>query len=163
MDSVDPLMPIIGVTCLGIFIGWLIASGTQAESLSNVYASFKVSIVAFGALLASPVFFYMTWQQFGAKARLQSEHLPPCNVLGHAALAQGGRAPRYTWRFEARDDAAKILQYYETECPKSGWTVERKKNGLLFVRPDAKMEIWSEKSGDKEQIVFHKNPPLAEK
>ncbi len=160
MDSVDPLMPVIGVTCFGVFAGWLLGLVLRPESLSNVYASFKVGIVAIGALLASPVFFYMTWQQFGAKARLAVEHLPPCNALGHAALAQGGRPPRYLWRFEALDTATDIIRYYETECVKSGWTVEKKKNGLLLIRPEGKMGIWSEKSGDNEQIIFQKNPPM---
>ena len=157
MDSVNLLLPVLGVVCLFVFAGWIMTIGN--ESLSNAYSSLTFGIVACSALLASPVCFYMTWQQYGAKSRLQDEHLPPCNALGHAELAQGGRPPRSVWRFVALDNARDILGYYETECARSGWKVERRKNGLLLTRESTRFAIWSEKSGERETIVFQKDPP----
>jgi hypothetical protein len=157
MDSVNLLLPVLGIVGLLIFAGWILSMGS--ESLSEAYRSLTFGIVACGALLASPVMFYMTWQQFGAKSRLAAEYIPPCNALGHAELAQGGRPPRAIWRFVANDDAARILSYYEVECAKSGWKVERRRNDLLLTRDSGRFAIWSEKSGDQETIVFQKDPP----
>lgn len=157
MDSVNLMLPAAGVFCLLIFAGWILTIGN--DSLAQSFATLKVGIVACGALLAAPVCFYMTWQQFGAKARLQAEHIPPCHALGWAEFAQGGRAPRYVWRFVALDESTNIFRYYETECAKSGWKVERRKNGMLLTRDGARFAIWAEKSNDKQNIIFQKNPP----
>lgn len=154
MDSLDPIVLIIGMTCLGFFVIWLL--GRQVESLEDAFDSLPAALVAMGALCAAPVFFYMAWQQFGAKSRLQHENLPVCAALGHAVGAQGGRAPRYIWRFEALDDAANILAYYEIAAVKTGWKMEKKPNGIILDKPGTRLAIWAEKNGAKPQIVIQR-------
>lgn len=154
MDSLDPKVLIYGATCLGCFVVWLL--GTQVESMEDAFKSLTGAIVAFGALCATPVFLYIGWHQIGAKVRLAQENLPVCEALGHAVGAQGGRAPRGLWRFEALADAKGILAYYESAAGAAGWKVERKKNGVLLTKPGLSLAIWSEKSGDKEQVIIQK-------
>jgi len=72
--------------------------------------------------------------------------------------AQGGRAPRLIWRFEALDDSPHILEFYETTCTKAGWKVERRKNGLLLSMPGLSVALWSEPHGNAEQIIIPKLP-----
>lgn len=156
MDSLNTATLFVGATCLGIFIGWLI--GRRTDSLSEAFDSLTTALVAFGALLIAPFFFYAAWHQFGAKARLQQEYLPVSPALGHAVGAQGGRAPRYIWRFEVRDESKHILEFYETAAPKAGWKVERKKNGLLLTKPGQNVALWAEPHGSTEQIVIQKLP-----
>ncbi|SDR76813.1 hypothetical protein [Opitutus sp. GAS368] len=157
MDSLDPKMLIYGVACLGFFATWLL--GRQVETLENAFDSLPAALVAFGALLMSPFFFYYAWQQVGAKARLVQEHLPVCEALGHAVGAQGGRPPRGIWRFEARDDVKNILAYYEAVTTTAGWKVERKKNGVLLTKAGDSAAIWWEPAGDGQQIVIQKPAP----
>lgn len=154
MDSLDPTVLIYGVTCLSFFVVWLL--GRQVESLEDAFGSLPAALVAMGALLMSPVFFYMAWHQIGAKTRLAQENLPVCESLGHAVGAQGGRPPRSIWRFEVRDDAKNILAYYEAAATTTGWKAERKKNGVLLTKPGLSLAIWAEKSGDKEQVIIQK-------
>ena len=157
MDSVDPKVLIFGVTCLAFFLVWLL--GRKVESLEDAFDSLPAALVAMGALCAAPVFFYMAWQQVGAKSRLQQEHLPVCAALGHAVGAQGGRAPYGIWRFEALDEPWNILHFYEAAATGDGWKSDRKKNGILLEKAGLRMAIWTERQGDKDQIIFQKNPP----
>jgi hypothetical protein len=150
---------IFGVSCLGFFVIWLL--GRQVESLSDAFDSLPAALVAFGALCASPVFFYIAWHQIGAKVRLAQEHLPVCAAFGHVVGAQGGRAPRGIWRFEALDEAGNILAYYEAAAPAAGWKIEKKKNGLLLSKTGASLALWSEKKGDQEQVIVQKLSPPA--
>ena len=154
MDSLNPTVLIYGVTCLGLFVFWLL--GRKAESLEDAFNSLPTALVAMGALCAAPFFFYLAWHQIGAKARLQQENLPVCAALGHAVGAQGGRAPRGIWRFAAHNKPETILAYYETAAAKAGWKLERKKNGLLLNKPGTQLAIWAERHGDEEQIVIQK-------
>jgi hypothetical protein len=154
MDSLDPKVLIYGVSCLSFFLLWLL--GRQVKSLEDAFDSLPAALVAMGALLMSPVFFYIAWHQIGAKSRLAQEGLPVSAALGHAVGAQGGHAPRGIWRFEALDDARDILAYYESAGSTAGWKLERKKNGLLMSKPGSSMAIWLEKQGDREQIVIQK-------
>lgn len=154
MDSLNPTVLIYGVTCLGFFVVWLL--GRKAESLEDAFNSLPAALVALGALCASPFFFYMAWHQVGAKSRLQQEQLPVCASLGHAVGAQGGRAPRGIWRFEAREESGRIIAYYETAAPGAGWKLEKKKNGILLAKPGRQLAIWAEKHGEGEQIVIQK-------
>ena len=156
MDSVNFTALFIGITCAGVFVAWLL--GRQSESLAGAFDSLPTALVVFGALCAAPFFFYGTWQQYGAKTRLQQENLPVCASLGHAVGAQGGRAPRGIWRFEALDEPERILDFYATVCPKTGWQVVKKKNGLLLSKPGLSFALWTEKQGAEEQIIFQKSP-----
>jgi len=154
MDSLDPFVLVVGVTCLGFFVFWLL--GRKTETLEDTFNSLPTALVAMGALCATPLFFYMAWHQIGAKARLQQENLPVCAALGHAVGAQGGRAPRGIWRFEALEESGKVLAYYETAAPGAGWKLEKKKNGILLTKPGRQLAIWAEKHGEGEQIVIQK-------
>lgn len=154
MDSLDPTVLLYGVACLGCFVVWLL--GRKTETLEDAFDSLPAALVAMGALCASPFFFYLAWHQIGAKSRLQQEQLPVCAALGHAVGAQGGRAPRGIWRFEAREDSGAILAYYEAAAPGAGWKPEKKKNGLLLTRPGRQLAIWAERHGDEGQIVIQK-------
>jgi hypothetical protein len=156
MDSLDPSVLLLGVTCLGFFVAWLV--GRKVESLEGAFDSLPAALVAMGALCMAPVFFYMGWQQFEAKSRLQRENLPVCAALGHAVGAQGGRAPRGIWRFEALDDAQSILAYYGAAAVQSGWKLEKRSNGLRLDKSGAHFAIWAERTGDKEQIIIQKTP-----
>ncbi len=156
MNSLNPLTLILGVTCLGIFFGWLL--GRRSESWSAAFDSLTTALVAFGALCIAPFFFYGAWHQFGAKSRLQTIELPVCPGFGHAVGAQGGRAPRCIWRFEALDDSASILEFYVTACTQAGWKVDRRKNGLLLSKPGFTISLWTEHHGNDEQIVIKKLP-----
>jgi hypothetical protein len=100
----------------------------------------------------------MSWQQLGAKGRLLQAGLPPCAALGHAVGAQGGRPPRGIWRFEALDTPATIIAYYETTVVQSGWKAEKKKNGILLEKAGRRMAIWTERQGDKDQVIFQRLP-----
>lgn len=150
-------MLVYGVACLLFFIGWLL--GRRVDSLGDAFDSLPAAMVALGALLMSPFFFYYAWQQVGAKARLAHENLPVSPALGHVVGAQGGRAPRGIWRFEALDGAQDILAYYETAAVTSGWKAERRKNGLLLTRAGDSAAIWWEPAGERQQIVIQKPAP----
>ena len=156
MDSLNPTTLILGISCLGIFLGWVLAR--RSDSLSEAFDSLTTAIVAFGALCMAPFFFYGAWHQFGAKARLQTIDLPLCPAFGHAVGAQGGRAPRYIWRFETTDDSPHILDFYNGACRKAGWKVEGKKNGLLLTKPGLNVALWAEPHGAAEQIIIQKLP-----
>ena len=152
MDSLNPITLILGVTCLGAFVGWLV--GRRNKSLSETFDSLPTAIVAFGALCMAPFFFYGAWHQFGAKARLQSVDLPVSPAFDHAVGAQGGREPRCIWRFEALGDSTHIMEFYETACTKAGWKVERKKNCLLLTKPGPLVRV----ARNAEQIIIQKLP-----
>jgi hypothetical protein len=157
MDSLDPMMLVLGVGSLAFFVAWLLGRGI--ESTEDAFNSLPAAGLALGALLLSPFFFYYAWQQVGAKARLAREHLPVSPALGHVIGAQGGRPPRGIWRFEAREGAQNILAYYETAAVASGWKSERKKNGLLLTKAGDSAAIWWEPSNEGEQIVIQKPAP----
>ncbi|MBL9215835.1 MAG: hypothetical protein JNG83_10205 [Opitutaceae bacterium] len=155
----DPKTLICGVGCLLFFFGWLL--GRRIDTLEDAFDSLPAAGVAMGALLMSPFFFYYAWQQFGAKARLVQENIPVCEALGQAVGAQGGRMPRRVWRFAARDDAQKIIAYYETATAAAGWKLEKRKNGLRLTREGDSAAIWWEPAGEATQIVIQKPAPPA--
>ncbi len=121
MSSLNPLMPAMGISCLVFFLGWL--AGRRVDTLKDAFDSLTGAAVAFGALLISPFFLYASWHQVGAKERLMRENLPVSADLGYAVGAQGGRAPRCVWRFQALADPQTILDSVEVRAGATGWSV----------------------------------------
>lgn len=161
MISLNLMIPVIGFGCLVFFAAWLI--WPREDSLWGAYDSLTTGILAFVTLLAVPMCIYMTWHQVGAKERLMHERLPVSADLGYVIGAQGGRAPRFIWRFKARVAPEVILKQYETLGPATGWKIERRKNGLLLQKPEAVFAVWIDRQNDEPEIVFEKRPPGATK
>ena len=154
MDSVDPKGLLIGICCFASFVIWLL--GRRVDTLGDAFDSLPAAGLAFGALLASPFFFYYSWQQYGAKARLMREGLPVSPAFGHAVGAQGGRPPRGIWRFETLDDPKPILAFYEAAATRLGWEMERKKNGVLLEKSGIQLAVWTEPHGGRQHVILQK-------
>lgn len=157
MVSLNPFIPLAGFGCLVVFLAWLIVP--REDSWSGAYDSLKTAMGIFVLLLAVPVCLYVTWHQVGAKERLLREHLPVSADLGYVLGAQGGRPPRLVWRFQARADPQAILAFYETEAKAAGWKSERTKEALLLHGPEATFAAWTERHGDKAEIIIQKRIP----
>lgn len=157
MVSLNPFIPLIGFGCLVVFVAWLIVP--RENSWLGAYDSLTTAIGAFIMLFAVPMCLYMTWHQVGAKERLAREHLPVSADLGYVLGAQGGRPPRSVWRFQARANPQTILAFYETQAQAAGWKSERTKEALLLHGPDATFAAWTERNGDKAQIIIQKRVP----
>lgn len=154
MVSLNPFIPLIGFGCLVFFLAWLLVP--REDSLLGAYESLTTAILAFATLFAVPMCLYMTWHQVGAKERLLRERLPVHADLGYALGAQGGRAPRFVWKFQARADPQGILKFYETEAQSAGWKTERTKEALLLHGPEATFAARTERHGDEAQIIIQK-------
>jgi len=139
-----------------LFAGWLI--GRRVDTLRDALDSLTSAGLAFGALCAAPVFFYLTWQQAGAKDRLIEARLPVSPDFGRVVGAQGGRAPRNVWRFELGGEPADLFAGYERAAREAGWKVERRPNGLLLTRDGAGYGLWCEQHRDGPQAVIEPHP-----
>lgn len=156
MASVDPWLPLAGLGCLLFFGGWLL--GRRAETFQEIFDTFVGAGIAFGALLASPLFFYLTFQQAGAKERLVAARLPVAPDFGLVVGAQGGRAPRNIWRFELTTAPEQLFADYERNAAAAGWKVERRKNGLLLTRDGTAYALWCEAKGDGTEAIIEPHP-----
>jgi len=157
MVSLNPIIPVIGFGCLLLFVAWLIVP--REYSWFGAYESLTTAGLAFVTLFAVPMCLYMTWHQVGAKERLIRERVPVSEDLGYAIGAQGGRAPRLIWRFEARAKSQTILAFYERQALAAGWKSERTKEALLLHGPDATFAAWTERHGNDAQIIIQKRVP----
>lgn len=159
MDSLNPSVLVFGVCCFAWFVLWVL--GRSVKTFEEAFDSLPAAGTAFAALLITPFFFYYGWQQFGAKSRLEHAGLPACPGFGYAIGAQGGREPRWIWRFEGPKDPKPVLTYYEEIAPRLGWKVDRRKNGMRLEKPGAQIDLWHEAHGDKTEFVFQKTAPKA--
>lgn len=155
MRDVDPRIFLVIILVPVFLVVWLKMPGS-----SSIIRRIKFWMIAPGAmigLLCLPVLLYEVYHQVGAHSRLVAFGLPDSNYFSYCAGAQGGRAPRFVWRFSLRTVPSELVEKYSARACEDGWKADRKSDGsVVLIKGQKRVCVSVEQFGDERHFVIEK-------
>ncbi len=138
----------------------LLVAGWASLPSRGLYYQLRFWMCAPGAMiimLCAPIFVYQGYHQFNASARLSEVGLPrPPDAL-HAMGAQGGRAPRYIWRYAIKNVTDNTVSEYALEARRAGWVATREKGKpLQLQRSNSRYSVFLDDFGNETHLIIQK-------